>query len=172
MVASLKKGPNRVGVPPFTWGWKQIQFPKCVLQNTGWQKREREKNPSVILQKLDVSLNISKINYQENKKMNLIMKESSCGGTILFTELVFKISNKLLLTADAEDNEPSEPHMDCDNNFWIWNTIHTIQANTIILHCLQLQCEAHMLHEWNSVSISPGFIIILSLQRSQNNKAE
>jgi hypothetical protein len=33
-----------------------------------------------------------------------MMKESSCESTIPFTELVFKISNKLLLIADAEDN--------------------------------------------------------------------
>jgi hypothetical protein len=38
-------------------------------------------------------------------------KESSCESTIRMTELVFKISNKLLRIADAEDNESTEPNM-------------------------------------------------------------
>jgi hypothetical protein len=44
---AFSKEPNRVGVSPFTWGWKQIQFPKsCFLWFLEYRTMDDVRNPS------------------------------------------------------------------------------------------------------------------------------
>jgi hypothetical protein len=62
-----------------------------------------------------------------------MMKESACESTIPLTELVFKISNRILRIADAEDNESTEPNMVCD-----YNIISGFEIQFIIFKQIQL----------------------------------